>query len=104
MDEHRGRRCAELMFQLSTIRHVHVTRRYAVIEESDVQVVCRDASGRWTCLRPLGARRGRIVLDRETGRVVKVPRGGKSGGPAYTSAAGEANSASGVNRMAANGW
>ena len=72
--------CAKVEFHLRTIYHVHLARRYAVVQEHDVEAIRRQVDGRWTWLRPTVTRRSRIVIERASGKIVESPTLGAAKG------------------------
>ena len=65
--------CEKLEFHLQRIYHVHLARRYIVVHERDVETIRRHTSGRWRRMRPMIFRRGKIVIDRTSGKILQAP-------------------------------
>jgi len=62
--------CAQIIFHLQRIYHVHFTERYIVLHERDVETVRRHTNGRWQRKHPLVYERDRIIIDRANGHIL----------------------------------
>ena len=65
--------CAAVRFHLERIYQVQLNRRTIVVQEQDREAVHRQTHGRWTLLGRPAVSRSRIVLDRDTRKILRAP-------------------------------
>ena len=70
--------CAKVEFHLSRSYHVHLNRTHIVIHERDTELVRQHRRKRWRRFRPTVYHRGRIAIDRASGKIVHAPRLGST--------------------------
>lgn len=65
--------CTKIAFHEETIYQVRLSRHRIVVTEHEVEVIRRYRHGQWVRMRPTVICRGRIVMDRATGKIVESP-------------------------------
>lgn len=66
-------RCATVEFRLQHVYRVEFARQSIILREQEIETIRRYADGCWRRMRPTVLDRGRIVLERDSGRILESP-------------------------------
>ena len=79
----RNKRCARIEFRLERIYRIEVKTRTIVMREHDVERIRQKTGRRWKELGPNVADRGRVILDRASGKILQAPTLGVLRSPSH---------------------
>ena len=69
--------CARIEFRLASIYHVHFTPQYIALHERESETIRHHRNGRWRTFRPSIIDRGRIIIERATGKIIQTTPAGR---------------------------